>query len=510
MRGGFGRARVFAIVFSLVLASCLSAKDAATEAFVPNSNDKGWLEQLDRVLTRDGLQGAYVAALVVRASDGQQLYAREPDRMMIPASNAKVLTALASLDAFGPTHRFETRILTSTPLDEAGMVENLIVVGGGDPALTNEDYWRMAAELREAGLTGVSGNIRVDDGLFDRVRWHPAVNGLSSRAYHAPVGALNANYGSFAVSVTPGARVGAQVSVTITPPVAYLPLVNEGTTLPRKRRRTLVVDRAKVPGAESVTVNGGVRLGDKRKAYYRSVLEPALYAGHVLKMQLAAVGIPVAGGVERGRVGSDAEPLHVFEGKPLLDVVRLFMKYSNNGIAEALVKNLGVQAGAGVGSWASGMPELRRRLLAHGVPAGSFSLVDGSGLSYENKVSPRALVAALRAGRSTFRFAPEFAAAFPIAARDGTLEERAEGARDRVRAKTGLLNNVTGLSGYATMMRTDGEPEEVVFSVIANATRHGDEAAMDALDRFAALVSDGPLGASSRVSRREEVSQPEE
>ncbi len=492
-------ARVFTIAGTFVLAACVFAQDSASEAFAPGSNDKRWLQQLDRVLTRDGLRGAHLAALVVRARDGVELYAREPDRMMIPASNAKVLTALASLDAFGPTHRFETRILTSTPLDSKGVVGDLIVVGGGDPALTNEDYWRMAAELREVGLTAVSGNILVDDGLFDRVRWHPSVNGLSSRAYHAPVGALNANYGSFAVSVAPGPRVGSPVSVTITPPVSYLQLANGGSTLPRKHRRTLVVDRTAGSGHESVSVNGGVRVGDKRKAYYRSVLEPALYAGHVLKMQLAAVGIPVAGGVERGRVGNAAEPLHIFKGKPLLDVVRLFMKYSNNGIAEALVKNLGVQAGAGVGSWASGMPELRRRLLAHGVPAGSFSLVDGSGLSYENKVSPRALVAALRAGRSAFRFAPEFAAAFPIAARDGTLEERAEGARDRVRAKTGLLNNVTGLSGFATMSFGDGEPEVVVFSVIANATRHGDEAAMDALDQFATLLTEGP-GAPSKVS----------
>ncbi len=491
----------FASVLFLSAGACTAAgvgAGVAAGAVDSDANHRRWLQRLDRALETDGLRGARVAALAVRASDGSVVYQREPDRMMIPASNAKVLTALASLDAFGPTHRFETRILTSAPLDAGGVARDLIVVGGGDPALTSEDYWRMAAELREAGLSEVAGNLVVDDGLFDRVRWHPSVKGVSSRAYHAPVGALNANYGSFAVTVQPGAAKGAPVAVRLTPPVDYLQLSNQGTTLAAKKRRTLVVDRAAGRGHEVVSVRGGVRTRDKRRAYYRSVLEPDLYAGHVLKMQLAAVGIPVTGRVVRGRVSEAAEPLHEFEGRPMLEVVQLFMKYSNNGIAEALVKNMGVMVSGGVGSWASGMPELRRRLLALGVPAAGFDLVDGSGLSYDNRVSPRALVVALRAGRKAFRFAPEFEASLPIAARDGTLEERAEEARDRVRAKTGLLNNVTGLSGFAQVGGMDGWHDDVVFSVLVNGTREGDEAAMDALDRFAAILAEGSVPASAK------------
>jgi len=492
---------VFTVAAGLLWAGSTRADDATPSRVEPGANHERWLQRLDRALTTRGLQGAQVSALVVRAGDGTPLYAREPDRKMIPASNVKVFTALASLDAFGPTHRFETRIATSAPLDGQGVAGDLIVVGGGDPALTSEDYWRMAAELREVGLSAVTGDLVVDDGLFDRQRSHPTVRGVSSRAYHAPVGALNANYGSFTVTVEPGSEPGDAARVRITPPIDYFELSNEGTTLAPKRRRTLVVDRSRKGDREVVSVRGGVREGDARKAYYRSVLDPDLYAGHVLRMQLAAVGIPVAGRVVRGRGSPGAEPLHVFEGKPLLEIVTLFMKYSNNGIAEALVKNLGVQATGEAGSWASGMPELRRRLLERGVPASGFSLVDGSGLSYDNRASPRALVAALRAGRDEFRFGPEFETSFPIAARDGTLEKRAEGARDRVRAKTGLLNNVTGLSGFALVAAQGGHVGEgVAFSVIANATRHGDEAAMDGLDAFVAILREGPApAAASRV-----------
>ncbi len=452
---------------------------------------------LDKALSRGGLRDAKVSALVVRHSDGSILYERSPDRLMIPASNAKVLTALAVLDAFGPAHQFETQLLSDTPPDHGGEVGSLYLRGGGDPAITTEDWWRLAAELRDTGLRRVRGDLVIDDTIFDRVRWHPTVEGISSRAYHAPVGALNANYGSFAVTVRPGAKVGARTLVTVNPPVPYLRISNEGRTLAAKERRSLVVDRSAGERVEVVEVRGGVRIGDAPKTYYRSVLFPDRYAGAVLKMQLAAVGVEVVGTTRSGKAPGGAHPLHTFEGRPLAEIVRLFMKFSNNGIAEALLKNLGALATGTRGTWESGVSEMRRRLVAHGVAAESFALVDGSGLSYRDRVAPRALVTALRVGLDSFRWGPEFMSSLPIAARDGTLEERAEGARDWVRAKTGLLNGVTGLSGYAAMTRgKDGKGEAqrelVIFSVLVNDYQQGDGAAMDALDDFVTLLTEAP------------------
>ena len=75
-------------------------------------------------------------------------------------------------------------------------------------------------------------------------------------------------------------------------------------------------------------------------------------------------------------------------------------------------------------------------------------------------------------------------ASLPIAARDGTLRKRAGAASDAVRAKTGLLNQVSALSGFAQL---GGRPGEVVvFSVLVNDYEARDELVIDALDRFAA------------------------
>jgi D-alanyl-D-alanine carboxypeptidase/D-alanyl-D-alanine-endopeptidase (penicillin-binding protein 4) len=183
-----------------------------------------------------------------------------------------------------------------------------------------------------------------------------------------------------------------------------------------------------------------------------------------------------------------------FEGKSLADAVQLFLKYSNNTMAEMLVKALGVRD-SGVGSWPTGMAAVREELDRLGIDVAGLSIVDGSGLSYQNRVTPRTLVSALRVAKLSFGFGPEFIAALPIAAADGTLEKRTGGAADRVRAKTGLLTRITSLSGYA--MSADGQP--LVFSVLVNGFPGSDEAAMEAVDRFASELTKSPIpGAPNR------------
>lgn len=442
-------------------------------------------ERLDAALSTRALRRARVSALVVRARDGEVLFERAADRPLTPASNMKILTAMAALETFGPTHRFETEVLADRRPGADGAVGTLYVRGGGDPALTSEDWWRLAADLHGRGLRRVTGDVVLDPSAFDGARWHPDWGAVSSRAYHAPVGGLNANYGAFAVMVRPGERPGEPVQVDVDPPVAYLRVANRARTGPAGQRSSLVVDRSPAPNGELVTVDGQLPAGAKSKTYYRSVSDPTRYAGAVLVMQLAALGIEVQGGTRVGSVPADAEPILEFAGKPLAEIVRLFIKYSNNAVAESLVKAMGAHATGAPGSWENGIPASVAALGSLGVDLDGLRIVDGSGLSYRDKLSPRSLVAALRIGRGSFRIGPELTAALPIANGDGTLEKRVEGAPGRVRAKTGLLNRVTSLSGYAEL--PDGEV--AVFSVLTNGYRGSDEQAMDALDEFVAVLT---------------------
>jgi D-alanyl-D-alanine carboxypeptidase/D-alanyl-D-alanine-endopeptidase (penicillin-binding protein 4) len=464
--------------------------------------DRTLQERLDRVVESRALRGSRTSALVVRGEDGRVLYARDADRPMVPASNQKILTAIATLAAFGPTHRFVTEVLSDVPLSENGEVGSLTIRGGGDPSLTSEDLWRLAADLRRQGLRRVRGDLILDDTLFDAERWHPSWGTISARAYHAPVGALSVNYGAFAAVIEAGSNAGDPVRVSLDPPAAFFRLANRAVTGPaRGRGRALMVERSAGSPLELVTVSGSVPAGGDPYTVHRSVTDPALYAGGVLRLQLEANGIEVAGDTRLGTAPESAHPLLAFRGKPVSETVRLFMKFSNNAIAETLVKALAVRAGAGPGSWKRGIPAVRAELDGLGLDTHDIVIADGSGLSYENRIAPRRLVQALRLAKNSFRFGPEFVSALPIASADGTLEKRADGAAEVVRAKTGLLTRVTALSGYARL--ADGT--EAVFSIVSNGYRSDAERAMAALDSFVSELVTAPVALPAPDSDQERL-----
>jgi D-alanyl-D-alanine carboxypeptidase/D-alanyl-D-alanine-endopeptidase (penicillin-binding protein 4) len=459
----------------------LFAAIGPVHAAEPASPTDAALEKaLARALEAQALHGARVGALVVDDADGRVVFDRGADQPLVPASNLKIVTALAALHAFGPSHAFTTRVYADAAPDREGVVGTLYVRGGGDPGLTSEDYWRLAADLQRLGLRRVRGDLAIDDSLFDGERWHPSWQPTTARAYVAPVGALMVNYSAYAVAVSGGAANGEPVAVAVDPPLAFFRVANAARTGPGKR---LSVDRRAFDGGEEVVVSGTFPRGAQR-TFQRSVLDPTGYAANVLRQQLAAVGITVAGNVRRAYVPDGARELLAFEGRPLSDVVRRFLKFSNNPIGEALVKSLSASADGVPGNWKSGVGVVRRELDALGLPTAGLVQVDGSGLSYDDRATPRLLVAVVREASHSFHYGPEFVASLPIGATDGTLQKRARAAGPELRAKTGLLTRVTALSGLARR----GDGRTLVFSILVNGFRGGAAEAMAAMDAFAAAL----------------------
>jgi len=474
-----------------LLAAASDASARSADRMIPGDPCR-----LAAALAAPALRGARVGALVVRARDGAVLFAHDADASFAPASNQKILTALGALARFGPGHRFVTEVLADGAPDAAGRVGTLYLRGGGDPGLVSEQWWRLAADLRRDGLRR-AGRVVLDDGAFDRERWHPSWTPVGSRAYEAPIGALQANYGAFQIVVRPGRRAGAPVEVAIDPPVAALGIVVRAVTVARTVPAQLGVARETGPEGDRVIVTGFLPEDAGTQQLSRSVADPTAYAGSVFAASLAANGIelddprPLA-----GETPADAVPLLAFEGPALGDSVRLLLEYSSNPIAEMLLKSLG-RAGTGEsGSFASGARALRAVLADLGVDLSGVEITDGSGLSTRNRASPRSLVSALRIARASLAFGPELLAGLPVAARDGTLAHRAEASRDRVRAKTGTLTGVLALSGFA--QAADGE--ELVFSLLVNGARTPSVAGVDGF--AAALVAcEGAAGAEGAGGR---------
>ncbi|GAA4134537.1 D-alanyl-D-alanine carboxypeptidase/D-alanyl-D-alanine endopeptidase [Actinomadura keratinilytica] len=448
---------------------------------------------LDAILSDPRLADAGVGVLVSDARTGAVRYARGADAPLLPASNNKLNTAAAALALLGPGYRFRTSVLAAKA-DGSTVTGNLYLKGTGDPTMRAAEYDALAARLAARGITRVTGDLVADDTWFDAVRtpahWDPAD---LQYAYAGPISALTVSpnddfdAGSVKVAVAPTAP-GSPVGVTLDPPTSAVKLDNRAVTGPAGSASTLSVERAN--GSDTIVVRGSYPAGGARYETLRTVPEPTLYAADVFRAALADHGITVEGTVRRGAAPARAVRLADRASMPLSQLTTPFLKFSNNVIAEILVKSIGRKA-KGKGTWEAGLPVIERYVRSLGVPAGQLEMADGSGLSRLNRTSPRDIATVLRRAQTQTWF-PAWYQALPVAGDPdplvgGTLTGRMRGtpAAGNVRAKTGTLTGVTALSGYVR----EPSGRRLVFSVIFNGYAGG--APKDIEDKIAVRLAGG-------------------
>jgi D-alanyl-D-alanine carboxypeptidase/D-alanyl-D-alanine-endopeptidase (penicillin-binding protein 4) len=421
---------------------------------------------VDSALAQPYLRGAAVSILMESLSTGETLYERHPDRTMIPASNMKVVTAATALHVLGPDFVFETVVASDARAGGPSLDGNLYVRGSGDPSLVSEELWRLVEEIRVLGIERVTGDLVLDVSCFDAQTTTCESVSEGDRAYHARTGALSLNFNSIAVCVSPGPRPGAPAHIILSPETSIVDVRNRAATGRAGGRSELTVHRTFENGKNVVTVDGSIPSGSDPVVNYRNLDEPVWYFGSVLRELLAGAGITVEGETRLGATPARANVLVTHRSKPLSLIVRDLDKFSNNFIAEQLLKAISAQTAGPPGTTAGGTAALRAYLSEAGADSSSCYIVDGSGFSRENRLTPRALVLVLRRALSDFTMSYEYAASLSVSGTDGTLEDRMgyPGLRRAVRAKTGLLDGVTAISGIIETASGD----QVLFSIMIN------------------------------------------
>ena len=409
---------------------------------------------------------------VLDADTGAGVYARRSTSLDMPASNAKILTAVTALHVLGPDYRFTTDVVRRGSVTDGVLDGSLYLVGHGDPTTRQSDYTALAAKVRAAGITRITGKLVADGSFFDAQRYNPGWStSYASEYYAAQTAALtvapDADYdtGTVLVKVKGGSR-GSRPRVSTSPGVAssYVHLVNSASTT-----TSTGVSLTRTAGGNTVTVRGHVRSGTTWSGLV-TVDKPELYAAAVFREELKRQHVAVAGGTvlgttpasQRTRVARDTS-------MTLSELLVPFLKLSNNLHAEALTKTLGTLDGK-PGSWPAGLARTTAYAKELGAPMAGFTLSDGSGVSRRDRVSPLVLTTVLTKVRSE-PWWPAFDHGLPVAGVDshlvgGTLRHRMTGTRaaGNAHAKTGSLTGVTALSGYVT--GRDGR--HYAFSILSN------------------------------------------
>lgn len=412
--------------------------------------------QIENLIKKSGLQKSTLGIVVNQLHNGvaTQVYENQEKRLMNPASLTKILTAGASLHYFNMDKKFMTQILSDGERQGDTLRGSIYLKGGGDPSFTSESMWVIVNHFTRTGIKKIVGDIVVDDRLFDLLRYDPSRNPERvPRAYDAPVGAMSFNWNSINVYVRPGEQKNQPAFVYIDPKSDYIELDSKVTTgAPGSGKSIRVLRTAKGIGKNLVQVRGQIASDHEEAVIFRSITEPDYWSGEQLKSFLSQRGIVVSGEVRTGATPSGSLVLAELESKPISLILTDMMKFSNNYVAEMLAKNMSVARGVVPGNLVAGVQAIGEYLNSIGLKHGEdYHIINPSGLTRNNRISASGLSRLLLAMKKDFRVYPEHLAAMPIGGVDGTLKKRfiSDQTRGWIRAKTGLLNDVVGLAGFA-------------------------------------------------------------
>ncbi|HTU32733.1 MAG TPA: D-alanyl-D-alanine carboxypeptidase/D-alanyl-D-alanine-endopeptidase [Candidatus Acidoferrum sp.] len=496
-------------------------------------------ERVNAALAKSQAQRIFWGVEVADRDTGQILYQLNADHFFMPASNAKLFVTSLALATLGGSYQYHTTLESAARIGPDGkLAGDLVFVGRGDPDLSNVVFpyqlktersgpvEKVLGEMADAavakGLKEVDGDVVADDSYFP---YDPYPEGWSIGDiffdFGAPVSAITFNDNVVRLQIAPGSRAGDPAIVQVQPAVASESMTAQITTAPAGGHAYFSVSREPAPNFLSLT--GTIPQGQAPTELDLAMIAPAETAARALKQLLEQRGVKITGTVrvvhapppqtsdENGfsppppppqPSAAGANPFVLAEhlSPPLIESVRFTNKVSQNLHAELFLRTVG-RVKAGFGSAEQGLKIEQAFLRKAGIADGDVLLSDGSGLARDDLVTPRAVIALLEYDARQ-AWGAEFMSTLPLAGVDGTLESRMKGITGPavIQAKTGSLEHVHSMSGYAKTYRG----ENLVFSIFANnETQHGNDAteALDAIAEAMVQTLGGPR-ASPKKKRK--------
>jgi D-alanyl-D-alanine carboxypeptidase/D-alanyl-D-alanine-endopeptidase (penicillin-binding protein 4) len=418
----------------------------------------------------DGVKRGTWGVLAYSLDKRQRLFDLNSQALFVPASTAKLVSAASASEAVGWDYRFATGLWATGPVVDGVLQGDLVVVGSGDPSIGSRGWGGVeewVAPLKDLGIARITGRIVGDDDAIEEPRpalaWAWDDVGYSTGALF---GALNLAENRMQVTVSPGAQPGVPGELTVPPHAAARPLVNRTTTVAPGAPQLLWPEQR--PAETALTIAGMIRAGATPVPVLVSSGNPTRWFVDVLRHHLVQGGIAVDGeavdidDTEPRPRREDQTLLFTYHSPPLRDLVRPMLKDSVNLYGEAFLRLNSAPEAFPTNDAA--LDGLKGRFAAWGVAPDAQQIIDGSGLSRRDAISPEALLAVLQRMYDPTGTSP-FMQALPLAGVDGSLSNRMRNtlAARNLRAKTGTMSNVRTLAGYVTTL--DGEHVAVVVMV---------------------------------------------
>lgn len=432
--------------FILSISVAESANDQYATSVAPLLNENP---------AKNGKLGVVVKSL----KTGETIYEHNADKMYIPASNEKIITSVSALSLLGPDYRFKTEFYSGGGISNGVLHGGLYIKGYGDPTLSDGHLGYIVFQLKQRGVKEIKGKIVADDSYFGNNRYAEGWKAEWKDDFYSPaISALSFNYNIIEIKVY-ASKTGHSPAVKIEPAGSNIKIVNKAITSGKKGAL-----KTTWQNDETIVLSGRIR--PKATITLKiPVSNPTLFTANVIKNAIEESGIKVSGQVVSEKVPRWANNIYTHYSDPLSEVITEYNKNSVNIIGENLMKTMGAEYKGAPGTWDKGSTVMSEFLKEAGISNG-FKIVDGSGLSLLNRVSPETLTDILSYAYEDKIISTDFIESLPVAGVDGTLRKRFKQSdvQGRVKAKTGYLKNVRALSGYVFTKKGD----VLVFSILSN------------------------------------------
>lgn len=435
--------------------------------------------ELKSILNKKHLKNALTALNIVSVDTGQVIFSFNPQTKLKVASNMKLLTTAAALFYLGSDFKFKTTLYIRGDLQRNGILDgDIIIKGSGDPNISGRffknkitsipDMWTDA--IQGLGIKVINGDIIGNDTIFDRQFICPSwpKNQLSSW-YCAQISGLSFNDNCIDVTVVPGFKPGDSVKILLNPDTEYVNLINTCKTTGKKSNQSLSIYR-KI-GTNDIYIKGKLWKGAGNHSSWVTIDNPALYLTTVFKETIEKRGITIHG---KARIVNENDKYLLNDKTNIIPLpptsftigqtIEVTNSRSQNFYAEQLLKTLGAKSG-NQGTFASGLYMLKKFLSLLGYGQNDYIIIDGSGLSSNNKLTVKIITDLLR-----FMYNDKsndiFLKSLAVSGSKGTLKKRLKGElyKTKIRGKTGYISGVSALSGYAETFKG----KIFAFSILVN------------------------------------------
>jgi D-alanyl-D-alanine carboxypeptidase/D-alanyl-D-alanine-endopeptidase (penicillin-binding protein 4) len=428
------------------------------------------LAQFDSKMQQQIAQLAHTTSATVYMevlNSGQQIFAYNPDTALVPASASKVMTTSFALEKLGPGFTYQTQVLLQG--------NDLLVVGSGDPYLVTERLEALAQTV--AARIKHVGTIRLDNSAYTQdYKGLAQFAGFDGETDASIVSPTSLNFNLLSVTVSP-ARNGAVISVG--PAHNGYAIIRNNVHLVAGRASGVWMRSLGMQGAQEVfEVDGNLGRSAAAQGLQLAVTSPEGHFAYAFAGLLRDHGVTVDvdyGGTTTSPTPAVGQLLAASDSLPFNQLADLYMTYSNNFMAEQTFQTLGSAALGGPADISKSQQAIAAFL--HQRPAcQDATMENGSGLTWNNKISGRCFVQTMQSLASNLSLYTDLIASFPAGEHQGTLASRFAGAPAGfkpalVHAKTGTLWSKVATSALVGVT-TAGSGQAVLFALVENDTRN--------------------------------------